>query len=106
LTSSSLITYCEECKLWRSPFYSFLQPHVTFFPLMFKYSPREPSAMPMQKLRVKLCCFFFYILFFTFLDRRWENKRFWIELYKTFPELNVLFFVSAISICYCLSQIF
>jgi hypothetical protein len=44
---------------------------------------------------------FFYILFFVFLDRWREDKRFWAECQTAFPEFNLLliFFIHAMLIC-------
>jgi hypothetical protein len=35
-----------------------------------------------------------YILTFTFLENRWEDKRLWTEWNQALPEFSVLFFCS------------
>jgi hypothetical protein len=49
----------------------------------------------------------FYILTFTFLDSKRDDKRLWTEWQQAFPEFSLLLiFFHAVLICECCSQIF
>jgi hypothetical protein len=109
----------EEYELWSSSLCSFLQPPVTsslFGP--FSSAPcSETSSVYVPLLvsrdqashpyRATGKIILWYIIIFTFLGSRWEDKRFWTEWQKALSKFNLLlnFLLNQILICYCHSRI-
>jgi hypothetical protein len=88
-----LIILCEECKFWSSSLRGFLQPPVPSTPLSSDIL-KHPQSMLLPYMRDQVSqpyttthIIILYLIIFTSLDSRPEDKRFWTEWWQTLSEL-------------------